>query len=102
LKIIGFSINPLFPDRVTGGASKHLMNVCRYLEEHGHEVVVLCARADASQEPFTFGEHIQVKPELPFHLPFPQPYAIPPGDLALIAEVVARELKPLIALYARR
>ena len=99
MKIVCFSINPLFPDRVTGGASKHLMAICRYLEQQGHVVSVLCARADANQKPFTFGQHIQVKPELPFHLPFPQPYAVSPGDMAYIAEVVARELKTADRFY---
>jgi len=99
LKIVCFSINPLFPDHVTGGASKHLVNLCQYLEEEGQEVVVLCARADTNQQPFMLGKHIQVRPELPFHLPFPQPYHLAPGDLALICESIAHELKNADRFY---
>ncbi len=99
MKIVCFSINPLFQDHVTGGASKHLVNLCHFLEEEGHEVVVLCAEADTNQQPFMLGKHIQVKPELPFHLPFPQPYQIAPGDLALICESVARELATADRFY---
>jgi len=99
LKIVCFSINPIFSNQVTGGASKHFMNICQTLEQHGHEVIVLCAQADANHKPFTFGRNIQVKPELPFHIPFPQPYQLPPGDLALICEMVAQELKTADRFY---
>ena len=36
MKIVMFSINPLFPDKVTGGASKHLYHIARHLGELGH------------------------------------------------------------------
>jgi hypothetical protein len=31
MKIVAFSINPLFPDQVMGGAPKHLQNIVMYL-----------------------------------------------------------------------
>ena len=99
MKIVCFSINPIFANQVTGGASKHFMNICQYLEQQGHEVVVLCAQADTNHKSFTFGNNIHVKPELPFHLPFPQPYQLPPGDLALICELIAEELNTADRFY---
>ena len=99
MKIVCFSINPIFINQVTGGASKHFMNICQYLEQQGHEVVVLCAQADSNHKSFTFGSNIHVKPELPFHLPFPQPYQLPPGDLALICELIAEELNTADRFY---
>ncbi|MEL7645502.1 MAG: glycosyltransferase family 4 protein [Anaerolineaceae bacterium] len=92
MKIVCFSINPVFPDRITGGASKHLMRLISYLADQGHQIVLLAAEAVGGQEIFQLGERILVKPILPFHLPFPQPYLIPPADLALICERIAEEL----------
>lgn len=99
MKIVCFSINPIFAGQVTGGASKHFMNICQFLEQQGHEVVILCAQADENHTSFTLGQNIKVKPKLPFHLPFPQPYQIPPGDLALICELVAHELETADRFY---
>jgi glycosyltransferase involved in cell wall biosynthesis len=84
MKIAIFSINPIFPDVVTGGASKHLFQIARRLGERGHAVEVFCAQAERSWEPFTWTENVLVSPVLPFKLPFPQPYAVSGPDLALI------------------
>ena len=86
MKIVMFSINPLFPDKVTGGASKHLYHIAQHLGDLGHEVEVVCARPVEPQESFSWGERVHVRPVLPFHLPFPQPYAISGPDLARLIE----------------
>lgn len=84
MKIAIFSINPIFPEVVTGGASKHLFHIARQLAERGHSVAIYCARAENSREPFFWTEKVKVFPILPFNLPFPQPYAISGPDLALM------------------
>lgn len=99
MRIVCFSINPVFPDRITGGASKHLMRLIAHLAEKGHKVVLLAAEAVGGQEAFRLGENIQVKPILPFHLPFPQPYLVPPGDLAQICELIGEELRTADRFY---
>lgn len=99
VKIVCFSINPIFPDRITGGASKHLMRLVSYLADQGHQVVLLAAEALGGQEVFSLGERILVKPVLPFHLPFPQPYLVSPADLALICELTADELRGADRFY---
>ncbi|QRN83925.1 glycosyltransferase family 4 protein [Chloroflexota bacterium] len=81
-----FSINPLYPNKVTGGASKHLYHIARHLGELGHQVEIVCAQAVEPQESFAWGEQEHVYPVLPFHLPFPQPYAVSGPDLARIIE----------------
>lgn len=99
MKIVCFSINPVFPDRITGGASKHLMRLITHLAEQGHQLVLLAAEAVGGQEVFSLGEKILVKPVLPFHLPFPQPYMVSPADLARLCELVAGELKSADRFY---
>jgi glycosyltransferase involved in cell wall biosynthesis len=92
MKIVMFSINPLFPKVVTGGASKHLYYIAQHLGSLGHEVQILCAKSDEVSAPFTWVDHVSVFPVLPFHLPFPQPYAVSGADLALIVGRTANAL----------
>lgn len=99
MKIVMFSINPIFPDLVTGGASKHLYTVARHLGVQGHDVEILCARPNDELAPFTWVEGVRVFPMLPFHLPFPQPYAIGGGELALIVQKVSQALEDADRFY---
>ncbi len=92
MKIVIFSINPVFQEKVTGGASKHLYQIARYLGSQGHDVEILCAQPEEPLEPFSWDDRVTVKPILPFHLPFPQPYAISGGELALIVQRVGDAL----------
>ena len=84
MKIAIFSINPIFPEVVTGGASKHLFHIARHLGERGHSVSIYCARAENSGDAFLWAANVMVFPVLPFHLPFPQPYAVSGPDLSYI------------------
>ncbi len=99
MKIVIFSINPIFPDMVTGGASKHLYSIARHLGAQGHDVEILCARPAGEPAPFRWAEGVRVFPVLPFHLPFPQPYAIGGGDLALIVQKVSQALAAADRFY---
>ncbi|MBZ0302850.1 MAG: glycosyltransferase family 4 protein, partial [Anaerolineae bacterium] len=99
MKIVAFSINPLFPDLVMGGATKHLQSIAIHLGELGHEVTVLCTRRADSSESFRWHERVAVLPILPFHQPFPQPYAIPAYDMAAIVQDVGEHLQTADRFY---
>lgn len=99
MRIVMFSINPLFEGQVMGGAPKHLQAVAMHLGEQGHAVTVLCTRRTAEQRPFGLGDHVQVKPVLPYHQPFPQPYAIPAYDMAGIVQTLADHLQEADRFY---
>ncbi len=102
MKIVAFSINPLFPDHVMGGAPKHLQSIALHLGELGHQVTVLATRREDSAVPFRWHENVEVRPVLPFHQPFPQPYGIPAYAMAAILQDVGEallEARPL--LHAR-
>ncbi len=92
MKIVAFSINPLYPDRVMGGAPKQLQQVILYLGELGHEVVVLCTGDPDQDAPFWWSKHVLVLPILRFKLPFPQPYDTPAYHLAAAIQDVATHL----------
>lgn len=99
MKIVIFSINPVFPTKVTGGASKHLYQVARHLGSLGHTVEIICAKPEEPLAPFQWDEHVSVSPVLPFHLPFPQPYAVSGGELALIIQTIADTLADADRFY---
>jgi glycosyltransferase involved in cell wall biosynthesis len=99
VKIVMFSINPLWQDRVMGGAPKHLQNIAIHMGELGHDVVVLATQRDADQQPFKWHERVQVKPVLPFHQPFPQPYAVPAYDMASVLQSVGEHLADADRFY---
>lgn len=92
MKIVMFSINPLFRDRVMGGAPKQIKNISVYLGQLGHEVVILATRCAESCTEFRWHDNVLVKPILRFHQPFPQPYAIPAYDIANMMQDVAAHL----------
>ena len=99
MKVVIFSINPIFPKLVTGGASKHLYHIASYLGQEGHTVEIVCAQAEGLQKAFDWAENVTVRPILPFHLPFPQPYAISGGELALIVDRLAEHLQSADRFY---
>lgn len=99
MKIVVFCINPLFPDQVMGGAPKHLQSVAVYLGELGHDVTVLCTQRSDSSQPFRWHENVEVLPVLPYHQPFPQPYAIPGYAMAAIIQTVGEHLQTADRFY---
>ncbi len=99
MKIVAFSINPLFSDQVMGGAPKHLQSVALHLGEMGHQVTVLATRRADSDQPFKWHENVEVLPLLRFHQPFPGPYAVPAYDLAAIVQDVGEHLATADRFY---
>lgn len=97
--IVVFCINPLFPDRVTGGATKHLHNIAVYLGELGHDVTVLSTRQPADDAPFHWHPRVKVWPILPFKQPFPQPYDTPAYNLAEVLHVIGSHLEGADRFY---
>ncbi len=99
MKIVVFTINPIFPDKVTGGASKHLYYIIKYLGNRGHNVEVLCPQTSELNSQFSFDENVQVYPELNFSLPFPQPYAVSAPQLSFITQRIIQRLQDADRFY---
>lgn len=99
MKIVMFSINPLFPGYVMGGAPKHLQNIAIYLGEQGHQVQIFCTRAEGSSEPFHWHANVEVRPVLRFHQPFPMPYGVPAYDMASILHEIGDALQAADRFY---
>ncbi len=99
MKIIMFSITPLFPDRVMGGAQKHLQAVARHLGGLGHAVTILSTGRADTHEPFRWGERVTVLPRLRFKQPFPGPYDTPAYNLAYNVQEVGEALTDADRFY---
>ncbi|MCU0496999.1 MAG: glycosyltransferase family 4 protein [Anaerolineae bacterium] len=99
MRIVMFSVNPLFPGYVMGGAPKHLQNIALYLGALGHEVTILCTQSPKSKDPFTWADRVQVLPILRFRQPFPAPYAVPAYDLAAIVQTMGEYLAQADRFY---
>lgn len=99
MQIVMFSVNPLFPSTVMGGAPKHLQNIALYLGEAGHDVTVLCTQVNNADKPFRWHDRVQVLPLLRFKQPFPQPYATPAYNLAGVLQDVGDYLQTADRFY---
>lgn len=92
MRILMSSINPLFPDQVIGGSTKHLQKVAIHLGEMGHQVTILSTQRADSRDPFRWHENVLIKPVMQFKQPFPQPYEIPAFKMAQNVQTVFEHL----------
>ena len=99
MKIIMTSINPLFPDKVIGGSTKHLYHVAVHLGEMGHEVLILSTNRPDSTTPFNWHPNVLVKPVLQFKQPFPQPYDMAAHKLASNIRTITNHLRDADRFY---
>lgn len=90
MRVVMFSMTPLFADRSMGGAQKQLRKVALHLAQQGHTVEIFCTRRHPDAlEPFHWHPNAQIKPVLRFKQPFPEPYDAPIYHIAnAIADVI--------------
>jgi glycosyltransferase involved in cell wall biosynthesis len=86
------SIAPLFENQVYGGSQAILQSIAIGLAEHGATVDVVCSRRPENENGFRWHERAVVHPLLRLTGAFPDPYEVPPGDIARSA----RDIAPLI------
>lgn len=99
MRIVMFSITPLFPDHDMGGGQKHLRRIAMHLAELGHQITILCTRREDTKIPFQWHENIRVLPMLRFKQPFPAPYDTPAYNIAAIIQDVAEYIQAADRFY---
>ena len=99
MKIVMFSITPLFPEHDMGGGQKHLRTIAHYLAGRGHDITILCTRRADTSTPFRWNERIEVLPILRFRQPFPGPYDTQAFNIANIVQDVAEQLQGANRFY---
>ncbi|MCA9981451.1 MAG: glycosyltransferase family 4 protein, partial [Anaerolineales bacterium] len=99
MNITAFAINPLYPDQVIGGSTKHLHNVAVHLGELGHKITIFSTRREDTAVAFRWHENVEIRPELTFKQPFPQPYETAPHNIAWNIQRVAEHLATADRFY---
>ena len=99
MKILMFSITPLFPEHDMGGGQKHLRTIALHLAEQGHEVTLLCTQREDTKTPFRWHERALVLPILRFKQPFPAPYDTPAYNVADIIQNVGEYMQQADRFY---
>jgi glycosyltransferase involved in cell wall biosynthesis len=101
MKIVCFSMTPLYPDRVMGGAQKQLYAVVMHLAGLGHEVTVVCTRRPPDVDaPFLWHTNAEVIPVFRFKQPYPEPYATPIYNIANAINDLAAHLAEADVFYS--
>lgn len=99
MRIVMFSITPLFPEHDMGGGQKHLRKIAMHLAEQGHQITLLCTRREDTSTPFNWHENARVLPILRFKQPFPAPYDTPAYNIAGIIHDVGEYLHAADRFY---
>ncbi len=99
MKILMFSITPLFPDFDMGGGQKHLRTIAMHLAEQGHAITLLSTRRADTPESFRWHENALVLPILRFKQPFPAPYDTPAYNIASIVQDVGEHMEQADRFY---
>jgi glycosyltransferase involved in cell wall biosynthesis len=92
LRVLAVSIAPLFKDAVHGGSQRALTLVAHALAEAGHRVRIACSERPENRGGFELTDGVTVEPVLKLRGFFPDPYEVPPHQIA----DTARSLQPLI------
>lgn len=101
MHIVAFSMTPLYPNRVMGGAQKQLYTVVMHLARLGHRVTVLCTRRQPDAvHPFQWHDNATVRPVFRFKQPYPEPYAAPIYDLAAAVQTLSEYLHDADVFYS--
>lgn len=98
-RIVITSIAPLFPDAVYGGSQAILSRVAIGLAEAGAEVDLICSARPENSGGFELAPGVRVRPLLRLTGAFPDPYEVPPADLAATARDIAPFLKAAELVY---
>src|SRR3989344_9271112 len=93
MKILVFSLGPIFRDHVHGGSQKVLREVAKYLGEIGHEVNIYCTERDDNNQTFSLQENVRGHPTLRFKQTFPLPYKTAQYNLTQIVHTLMEELE---------
>lgn len=99
MKIVIFSVGPIFREHVHGGSQKILREVATYLGQVGHCVTILCTARKDNFEQFHLAPNVTVSPTLKFKETYPEPYYTAPYNLANIILEIRRATDKADVLY---
>jgi glycosyltransferase involved in cell wall biosynthesis len=99
MKVLIFSMAPLFPEHSMGGSQKILRNISCHLGSLGHQVTILSTKRPNWTRKFKWHRNVTIFPTVPFKQPFPDPYRAPPLNIARAIEILMEHLKKSDVFY---
>lgn len=87
MKIVITSLGPVFPDAFHGGSGRVLVDLAKSLGDAGHDVEIFCTQRKDNYREFLLHPRVKVSPTLRFKETYPEPFYVPPYQLA---EIVGR------------
>jgi hypothetical protein len=91
MRMLVYSMAPIFKDHVHGGSQKILRELLRHLGKD-HTVKVLCTKREDNGQDFELFNNVLVSPSLPFKETYPEPYYTAPYNLATAVERIQRNI----------
>lgn len=92
MKILIFSLAPVFRSHVHGGSQKILREIATHLGNRNHEVRIVCIRRPDNDKPFRLAPLVQVLPTFKLKPTYPEPYYTAPCDLAEMIVALKRNI----------
>lgn len=99
MKIVIFSMTPLFPKQVMGGSQRILQLIATHLGQLGHEVTIVCTKRWDSLKSFKWSKNVKVVPIFNFKQPYPNPYATQPYNIANAISDIGSKLSKADRFY---
>jgi len=99
MKILVFSLAPVFPEKVHGGSQKILRNVLIGLGKRGHKIKVLCTQRKDLPHKFKLTQNVSVFAILKYKSTYPEPHNTPPFNIAQIIESLGKEIEKHDVFY---
>lgn len=98
MKILVFSLGPIFKNIVHGGSQKALRDIAVGLAERGHRITILCPQREDNKNEFWLSENVKVVPAIPLKGTFPSPYEVSPYKLYQTCQIIQNML-PLFDVF---
>lgn len=92
MKLLIFSIGPIFEDVVHGGSQKVLIDIAKGLGEKGWVVDILSPPREGMTDAFSLSQNVTVLPVIPLKGSFPTPYGVSPFRLMTVQKNLEKYL----------
>ena len=99
MRIIVYSLGPVFPKLVHGGSQKVLADIARELGIRGHYVEIICPKRLDLDRSFMLAPNVKVNPLLEFRGSYPDPFFVSPFKLSRTLDKLKRKVTNFDLLY---
>lgn len=99
MRVVTFSVAPIFPTEFHGGSGRVLADVAVGLGKAGHIVEMFCTERHDNWESFRLSPNVHVYPCLRFKETYPEPFYVPPYQLVDVVQRLRTALEAADVVY---